>query len=368
MDAEILITSLHGEESALNADAGKSTRIAQRVNNAKKAMEDRTCVGVIAQKDSSNEPAGPRKKDLPLWQPYFPVSMPVGHESWIVDWFYVTDVWPEKRETTKQKAVTMWMVRLQKVHLGVTSYWAEPGYYAPPIQNRNYHTKAVLSRCTICQQGSPTMFDEGWMCRNLDCEGFWKLGTSTPKINELKYSETWLQQREWFDAKATNPFYPDFDVWHQANWVLPQQRMLDVPTVNQLCKDLLQGFCCPICRLVNRRVAWRRWACKNPNCSYTREGYPPRLPIARITTFAATPLPNFQDLPGFETSTNESGFTVYHYVLLDDCKVSYWMPNQGTNQQQRGSDFWFDTMCDLAHNERINLRRLKTKSKSISSR
>jgi hypothetical protein len=256
MDAEILITSLNGEEAAKNAAHGRKTLTANRVKCARKALDDKRLVGVIAQRDAANKPVKPKPK-MPPWRPLFPVPMPPEYESCVVDWFFVTDIWPERCA-----GGIVWMVRLQKQDLCKLSYWALDNDAPPPLAQRDYLTKVEQRQCATCQRTSPFMFEETWLCRNEECSAFWNLPQRVPHLHELTYSDKWLQEREYRDVGVPPPFYIDFDAWYEANYLNPMRLNLDKAGIILLSKNLTQGFRCTRCQMVNRRVEWRRWACR----------------------------------------------------------------------------------------------------------
>jgi hypothetical protein len=361
MDAEILITSLNGEAAATNAAQGKKTLTASRVKCAQKALDDKSLVGVIAQRDASNKPAKPKSKTQ-TWSPLFPVSMPPEYESCVVDWFFVTDVWPEQCQCG-----IVWMVRLQKQDLSALSYWALASDAPPPLAQRDYLTKVEQRQCATCQKTSPFMFEEKWLCRNEECSAFWNHPQRVPRLHELSYSGKWLQQREYRDVGVAPPFYIDFDAWYEANYLHPMRLSLDKAGIISLSKSLTQGFRCPLCRMLNRRVEWRRWACRNPACSYERPGPPPVLTIDQMTGFSPD-IPNFATLAGYKGKESRMGFTIYRYEFTKDCKVSYCMPSNSTNAKPGGSDSFYSDILRLANAGDISLQRKATKSKSTGDK
>ena len=365
MDAEILITSLNGDASAESKASGNRTATANRVIAARSALANKNPVGVVAQRNSANKSTNPRHAKKPF-EPLFPVSMDPGHDVWIVDWFFVTDVWPEKRRIRNTMGI-VWMVRLEKTRLGEMSYWAEPSQRPPPKVERDFLKKVPRSTCSTCLQDSPCIFNEGWICRNEGCGAFWMLGNRVPDTKQLTYSDLWLQQREWVNDVAPQPFYPDFDQWYQANYLAPHTRNLgemDPAIIKTLSQNLLHGFCCPLCRRVNRRVEWSSWKCRTPSCPFERAGQPPQLDISEIVSFDDMPLPDFTKLNGYSSTEKRPGFKVYHYMLAEACRVSYFMPDKKTNQLPRSSDWFYDVLLRLANTRGILLRRVNTKSKS----
>jgi hypothetical protein len=207
------------------------------------------------------------------------------------------------------------------------------------------------------------MFEETWLCRNEECSAFWNLPQRVPHLHELTYSDKWLQEREYRDVGVPPPFYIDFDAWYEANYLHPMRLNLDKAGIILLSKNLTQGFRCPRCQMVNRRVEWRRWACRSPTCSYERPGQPPVLPIDQMSQFNPD-IPDFTTLTGYKGKVSRMGFTIYHYEFTKDCRVSYCLPNKGTNAKPGGSDSFYSDMLRLANAGDISLHRKSTKSKS----
>jgi hypothetical protein len=72
MDAEILITSLNGEEAAVATTKGGKPQTEHRVKCARNTLTAKGLVGVIAQRDASHPPLkqkGPKRPAGSLYSP-----------------------------------------------------------------------------------------------------------------------------------------------------------------------------------------------------------------------------------------------------------------------------------------------------------
>ncbi len=155
------------------------------------------------QKTSANRPTNPRHANK-SFETVLPVNVDPGHDACIVDWFFVTDFWSEKRRVGSTMGI-VWMVRLEKMRLGEQSYWPELSQHPPTKIQRHFEIKAPKQICKVCQQGSPCIFNEGCICRNEQCNVFRILGDQVPDKRQLTFCDRWLQQREWVDDVAPQP-------------------------------------------------------------------------------------------------------------------------------------------------------------------
>ena len=288
----------------------------------------------------------------------FPIAIPRDHDNWVVDWFFVTDIWPEWHPDGR-----VWMFRLQKYSLERHGYWARPDQPPPPLNQRNFTSRVEQLECAVCRQQSPRMFTRCWLCRNPDCPDFWTYQGQRVRPEDLDLSDLYLQER-WSPAGVQQPevpLVPDFMPQYQESYADKMGQDFDLVTFNQLTDFMWNSFVCPRCGMCNNRINWSRWCCFSRQCDWTLAGPPPQLSVADIAQ-GSLPASDFTRLPYYQgTEESHELFTIFNYRFMDGCEVAYWMPKPGTNGQEGGSDHWYREGLDLANTDQIILRRAVTR-------
>lgn len=55
------------------------------------------------------------------------------------------------------------------------------------------HIEQISTRCCICHEGSPQVYENAWSCLNPDCPRFWQDVNSQPLGDDLQYNSQFLQ-------------------------------------------------------------------------------------------------------------------------------------------------------------------------------
>jgi hypothetical protein len=85
-----------------------------------------------------------------------------------MDWFKVTHAWAEKCDIS---GYTRWKFRFEKFDFTTDGWWAAQVSEDPPEGGYLIFNAS----CLACQQESPIIYQEGWMCLNPGCVKWWKV-------------------------------------------------------------------------------------------------------------------------------------------------------------------------------------------------
>lgn len=170
-----------------------------------------------------------------------------------MDWFQVTDIWPEQSNGKK-----CYKFRLEKLDLAAKSWWAAEGTPDPP-KIRDFSTKTSREVCITCGQESPQIFQQGWICLNDNCSKFWSMdGKEMPA--KLSYDDRFLRERTAWPKEKKLPF--------SLKPKLLEADLGNDPAyaVSHVC---WKGMACPECGRCNSREHWNEWRCQSKDCGFT---------------------------------------------------------------------------------------------------
>lgn len=193
----------------------------------------------------------------------------VPHRYNVMDFFRITDIWFER---VGKKAGGK--LRLEKLDLGMMSWWAAKGSVAPvPLDQRNL-TPVEDPTCDACGKQSPRVYDESWMCLQRSCSRFWTIDGSPPP-EDLSFYLPFLQQRKSPPYSARPPFslVPDL--------------LSTLPSDDRDCgaaRAAWKGIVCPLCKRCISRKFWKGWECETPNCGFVHKR--PMHPISLRSVIA----------------------------------------------------------------------------------
>lgn len=356
MDAEVIIGGLNGP------DSDKKT-IERRIKDVRRNILEKRPIGVVVQQGATST--------LDHGYPLFPCTMPKDQDSWPLAWFMPTFMWPERCENGK----ILWMARLEKCNIDEQSWWANPAHGPPPpLSSRDFTTKALVDHCGTCDADSPRIFEQGPVCLNQQCQEWWQSGgrniTRRP-AQEWTYSDLFLKER--FDRaqpiQGLVEGYPalyqsitDFKRDNYDNLLLATKaKPNSQKDIVSLCDALLKGFACSDCGMLNARVRWHEWHCRNASCNFTISAPPPTLTPQFLTSCTIKEMKmkkwakfNYEKLTGFQGAKQAGSFTAYHYSLSPSCNVSILKPKPDALAV---ADEFFTKILALANDGRLQLER-----------
>ena len=173
----------------------------------------------------------------------------------VLDWFHVTDVWPEK---SGDKGLIAWRIRLEKVHLSEKSWWAVKGFPAMPQDSSNERPKADVQTCADCGSASKVRYNAGWACLEVGCKSFFKFKYGYDDAT-LDYDGQYMQERSVYRGLPPGPL----------NRPPPSKHGIADAEIYGFEKILKRGMICPRCGCCSRRIAWDHWYCENLDCDFT---------------------------------------------------------------------------------------------------
>ncbi len=277
----------------------------------------------------------------------------IPHAYCVMDWFQVTDVWPEKSNGKK-----CFKFRFEKLDLATKSWWAAEGTPDPPAV-RDFSIKAIRKTCTACDEQSPQVFQQGWMCLNEDCLEFWMIdGLEAPA--ELTYNNYFVRERtEW--PKQIKPPYNlkpallETDMGNDAGYA-----------VSRVC---WKGIACPNCGRCNSREYWNEWNCQTENCGFTykvkQSVLSPRAVLgAHDVEFNGHALP--QDTftwPVTEQTAFMDNWRLHTFDILPGNVVTHFLANSTINKRAGGPHDMFLALQDVD----IGLQRFALKISGCKS-
>ena len=207
------------------------------------------------------------------------VPWPSQYAQWaVLDHLRVAEYWMEKRLAAGGKYEGVGVVKLQKAELHKESWWMVGREGAPGIlpldQRRFWGARWEESKrigCTTCEEASPMVYKECWICLNQKCRNFWREGLEVAEdgsLNpvdiprKLKFNADFLMARSMFekDAKPSWELVPDlaqgFRTWKDSKTVLGITRS----------RLAWRGMVCQMCKSIVPKTQWCRWECENEDC------------------------------------------------------------------------------------------------------
>ena len=179
------------------------------------------------------------------------------------------------RRGTKDKFVKIWVVRLEKVQLGTSSWWYPRDRIADDPYGYALHDQVVAPRktCVSCKCTSPEVFEQGWTCMVHTCEDFFKFPAGI-NMDKLKYATDYLRERRPFKGDLPLP---------QVIPALPANDYSD-DNENKFGTEetFRQGMVCPKCGCCADRVYWDRWECPNKACGHRHYAALRQYPLSEV--------------------------------------------------------------------------------------
>lgn len=167
----------------------------------------------------------------------------------------------------------MWCVRLEKINLHTKSWWhpAMPSLSADEVQQCPH---ATIETCKLCNQGSKTIYAQGWTCLNHKCDRFMEVEGKEMDFNALEYAPKFIAERTQYTGIVPDLVPP-----------LPSEELLKKSHGSE--KILRVGIVCPDCGCCSSRRSWDAWECEN--CPFRLpgqvSGYPPGLLVKERKAF-----------------------------------------------------------------------------------
>ncbi|MCJ1433561.1 hypothetical protein MMC27_002924 [Xylographa pallens] len=259
----------------------------------------------------------------------------IPHQYCVMDWFQVTDIWPEKKN-----AKVCFKFRFEKIDRTTKSWWAPKGS-PEPVRSVALPPCAYKEDCYMCGESSKQIFEHVWMCLNNDCSEFWRIDGHEVTC-PLTYNPVFLEERtHWRDE-----IKPPYDLAPR----LPQPNSPDEASYafNRAC---WKGIVCPKCKRCTSRRHWDAWRCETQDCGFTYNVPQPVLaPTALMgghdveTTGHAVPRdqavhPVTMQLPVFN-----GGWRIHTYELCPGNTITHFHANESVNQQSGGANELFKAL------------------------
>lgn len=345
----------------------------------KATFEDKRLVGFLiaegATRGKDTKKSTVRKWTHSTGQPFFSCPMPNNQNCWVLGFYIVTDYW---KAITEDGEVTM--ARLERWNIEENAWFAsqDPSHNPPPLSERDFDTKAPDETCQTCQQTSPRMFEEHFLCRHKACPDHWKYNGETV-TTALTYTKAYLQQREPRSDSGFKPYggyrgknefpeiAPNALEWWEKNYNAHKGIPMTKDDFGDRMYALSRGFWCPDCGMLNRRLKWSEWECANSECSFKMEGAPAFMTADQLTAIKKTPEPNWSLKKCFDRSEDTGTHMRHHYDLQYGCCVTVIVPKAGTNAAPQGSDWLLERFQLLANDGQIDLQKQFVKAKNIGT-
>jgi len=250
-----------------------------------------------------------------------------------------------------------YMLRLEKIDLASSSWWAAPDKALSNLHKVGEFTcKAIV--CGSCGIMHKQIFTEGWCCLKRTCPMFFAFADKNINLNDLHYSEEFMNERTKWEGKGPQPLVPS----------LPQR---DGRFGSEaIFKD---AIICPGCKYACRRIDWDGWRCEK-GCGFTHILKPTQVPLGKfareVRQLMKTPEEQF-DTPDHRVhhivSHNLPGYEVDAFYLPgspkngDDAKiignVTVLTPTEATMTRPGGLNDLYKEINKAATEGRIKLQR-----------
>ncbi|KAH6674849.1 hypothetical protein B0J14DRAFT_561877 [Halenospora varia] len=291
-DDQIIITTVGGGRTQDESGKSKRTKNQDKSTTAvafQRSQAKKIPIGVVAGQGNSISPS-----KLPYYYN-------------VLGWFQVTDVWCEFVE-----GFSTWKIRLEKIDLCKTSWWAAKTAEIRPAPNFT-EPKARSLSCGSCGVETKEMFNCGWTCLNRPCQNFFQFPDDVDQ-DKLDYNPAFLNERtswtgEW-PGSLSEP--------------LPTKEYLGSKFASGTESEFFKGIVCPKCGICVRRRDWDQWTCENEKCDFVHELKPKAVPIADILAIDPTekhsdPLKYlFSDVVGYSGPKTKGLYTAYRFTLPGD--------------------------------------------------
>lgn len=168
------------------------------------------------------------------------------HRYNVMDYFRITNIWYENIGGKSGAKV-----RFEKLDLSKKSWWAAKSSPDPVPFHQRPEIQLEVKSCEGCHLSSPHIYNEGWMCLQPSCSGFWKIDGIEPPV-DLTFHSNFLQSR--------NPPAPEIIPHHD---LVPNL----LPTLEEegggvsYARIAWKGIVCPKCRKCISRKHWCGWKC-----------------------------------------------------------------------------------------------------------
>ena len=293
-------------------------------------------------------------------------------QRWVVlGHFLASDVWAERIGGSEGEVV--WMVKVQKVEMGVGSWWwtgMERAMGKEVIwEERNGFDAWGRRTCERCGIRWPRVFAEGWRCLNEKCNAHWsrKEGTREPglQMDKWEWNKEFLKPAARVVNKEMRPSYA----------LVPDLKgMLERSGASVASsRSWYRAMVCPGCKSIVAKVYWKAWICLEELCrdrlKYVFE--PGRIPLETIVprvfvSYEGHPPLNPQwSLEGFgdRVRTHRNNYTVDRW---EDLHAGYQLivlsPTAGFNNQPNGPDWLYERVLQEVNKGTVQLQRWKNES------
>ncbi|KAG4432501.1 hypothetical protein IFR05_012017 [Cadophora sp. M221] len=269
----------------------------------------------------------------------FPVKL--SHYYIVLGWFHITDVWFDKYEKS------CWVFRAEAINLITRPHWSVKA--APFVASSPSAPRAPIMKCATCKKTTKEIYTVGWFCMTPKCKSYFQQSGQVVPLENLQYSEVFLQERTQFQGQVPSEIAPVFP-----------KNLISGPATKDLNAEIKQGFVCPVCNCCSRRIRWNSFNCENPGC-----GVEYNIPRRVLTVSESCKKPNQAMIKGFfnggvtRITVPIGGYEVDIYGIpdaegnLNDCYTFHFKSNKIVNSKPFGPDDIFSTL----QREDLNLKR-----------
>ncbi|KAL5325169.1 hypothetical protein ACEPPN_006292 [Leptodophora sp. 'Broadleaf-Isolate-01'] len=270
----------------------------------------------------------------------FPVKL--SHYYSVLGWFHITDVWFDKYEKS------CWVFRAEAVDLVTRPHWSVKA--TPFVASTPSAPRAPILKCNFCKKTTKEIYTVGWLCMTPKCKSYFQQSGKAVPLENLHYSEVFLQERTQFQGQVPAEIAPVFP-----------GNLTSGPATKDLNAEIKQGFVCPVCNCCSRRIRWNSFTCENPGC-----GVEYKIPRQVLTVpEACNKKPKPATVKGFfksgvtRVTVPIGGYEVDIYSMPDargnfnNCHTFHFRSNKTINSKPFGPDDIFSTL----QREDLNLKR-----------
>lgn len=264
-----------------------------------------------------------------------------------MDWFIITDVWMEKMGN-----YAGYRVRLEKLDLSTKGWWTELESDVPPCRVarpalRSSNRAPPKRKCSTCGKSSIQIYIKpGWMCLQLSCPKFWKIGgTELTEEMQFEYHPDFLNHRQPRGSNIPSPG--------------PLAEIVDrnvERSEGSADREEWRGIVCPDCRKCIQRVTWDAWDCSNDaargpqeTCCYKAVRKIREVPLQSVLE-GIKPFARNQLECGIEPTVDKTSlmpFEVRTYEVPGVGSVTHFVSNATINEREDGPDYLFNQLQNL---------------------
>lgn len=223
-------------------------------------------------------------------------------------------------------------------------------------QNETFDDLFTKENCSTCDVSSTTIFQEGWVCTNVECT---KIGKN--HSGDSLRTQTYLDQilEAWIAPQHLAMIPPPLLPIRSDQIQLTNDEVEN----SKVMRDHWRGWVCLVCRTMNRRKEYHKLVC---SCGQSFTSSPPHVHLDQVVG------EDFLNLSADSNATHKSinntcvqliqqdftpMFAAYTWEFSPEARVTALYPRAAAHQGPRGNDKVFEDLQEKMRSGAIQMAR-----------